>query len=688
MRFNTLTAIAMFLTVSMAVSNSHGTQLFHSKFVSVKKLEDQAAPDLFEPGCPPPANAYQISAYEVSNAEYADFLNAVASHADRYGLYAGMQAEHFWGGIVRSGRDGVFRYKPKDGYAKLPVTFVSWLDAVRYVNWLHHGRPVLGGDLASINRALNSGAYDVPDHGGDAQVHRSRDARYFIPSCGEWRAAAFIAQAGGGQSFGAVNASSSEKSSNAPSGRGVNFYKNGWALPYPHLAAVDQYPESAGPNGTLNQAGNVMEWVESPIGGDQRMALGGSLFLPEDALLPTYKDSELPSKKLSSFGFRVARAAGISETFVSSYEEGAPRRGVIEGVAQLVSGDFEWVRVGDPGNYSDYRTGAGCVDRVFEIGRGEVTNSQYAEFLNAVAADADTHNLFVPDMGSGVVGGVLRTRVDNRWSYKAAPGMEGRPAAYLSWFSLARLANWLHYGRPKGKQVLGVTEGDAKLGAYDTSRFGEFMSGDRVRLVSPALLVRNQGARYFIPSDDEWYKAAYYDPQRAGLLKYWRYPTKSDVPPSNLKGVGANYQSDSLGEGSPYYVSRRGDFPAQGHYPVLDMAGNLWEWTESWRGLGGEDCWRCDIPTKGLRGGSFNYIEIGLVNTNIDPGYPADKYFVYGGRLARTVSDGEGGWCAPRQVRSAFAQKMNVRNGLLALVSLFAGIILIAVGARRFRQNW
>ena len=55
-------------------------------------------------------------------------------------------------------------------------------------------------------------------------------------------------------------------------------------------------------------------------------------------------------------------------------------------------------------------------------------------------------------------------------------------------------------------------------------------------------VTRNAGAKYFLPSENEWYKAAFYKGggTNAG---YGLYPTKSDAnnPPSNvLSATGTN----------------------------------------------------------------------------------------------------------------------------------------------------
>lgn len=77
------------------------------------------------------------------------------------------------------------------------------------------------------------------------------------------------------------------------------------------------------------------------------------------------------------------------------------------------------VLVGDPGNAADPTTGYGSVAYTYHIGKTEVTNAQYATFLNAVAA-TDTNNLYNTDM-AGQFGGIIRFGVPGAYRYQATP---------------------------------------------------------------------------------------------------------------------------------------------------------------------------------------------------------------------------------------------------------------------------
>jgi formylglycine-generating enzyme required for sulfatase activity len=102
-----------------------------------------------------------------------------------------------------------------------------------------------------------------------------------------------------------------------------------------------------------------------------------------------------------------------------------------------------------------------------------------------------------------------------------------KPVNLVSWFDCARYCNWLHNAKPTGSQNSITTED----GAYTLN--GE-ISGDAVP--------KNAGAKYHIPTGDEWYKAAYYKGggTNAG---YWDYATQSDSLPTC---VAANSVGDGV----------------------------------------------------------------------------------------------------------------------------------------------
>jgi formylglycine-generating enzyme required for sulfatase activity len=100
-------------------------------------------------------------------------------------------------------------------------------------------------------------------------------------------------------------------------------------------------------------------------------------------------------------------------------------------------------------------------------------------------------------------------------------------------------------------------------------------------------VVRKAGATYFLPTVDEWYKAAYFDPNKPGGAGYWDYPTQSDTPPNNNApssdtGNSANFSAASYTIGPPYCSTPVGAYSqSDSAYGTFDQGGNILEWTES-----------------------------------------------------------------------------------------------------------
>ena len=128
------------------------------------------------------------------------------------------------------------------------------------------------------------------------------------------------------------------------------------------------------------------------------------------------------------------------------------------GTAQAVT--MDWVTVGNPGNAAD-DTGYGAVTYTYQIGKYEVTNAQYAEFLNAVAA-TDTNDLYNTEHGQRATAGASRAAAARgSYTYSAIGGREDMPVNYVSCWDSLRFANWLHNGQPAGAQDSTTTEDGA-----------------------------------------------------------------------------------------------------------------------------------------------------------------------------------------------------------------------------------
>ena len=250
---------------------------------------------------------------------------------------------------------------------------------------------------------------------------------------------------------------------------------------------------------------------------------------------------------------------------------------------------IDWVTVGDPGNSAD-TTGYGAVANSFRIMKFEFTNQQYADFLNAVAS-TDPYSLYNTVMSSNVRGGITRSGSSGSYTYSVKPNMGDKPVNYMSWFDAARVANWLQNGQGSGS---------TETGAYT-------LSG-----AEPGIAVAvNPGALYFLPTEDQWYKAAYY---KGGSTNagYWDYATQSDTAPTAVTagstGIGsagntgnfANFNKGADWNGQDGNVTTVGSNGGASAYGAFDMSGNMDEWNDL-DGLppSGEESLR------GVRGGAW-----------------------------------------------------------------------------------
>lgn len=233
------------------------------------------------------------------------------------------------------------------------------------------------------------------------------------------------------------------------------------------------------------------------------------------------------------------------------------------------------VLVGDPGNQD--RVNFGAVSYEYEIGTYEVTNSEYAAFLNSVAS-TDTHDLYNTDMDgatdavSGLqIGGIGRTGSSGSYSYNVLSGFGDRPVNFVSFWDAARFANWLTNGQPTGAQNSSSTEsGMYALGGVTKP------TGPITRQVDFSAM--NESG-FAVSSRDEWVKAAGYSGSPTGAPGgrdgYWDYPTQSNTVPSISEG--------NFDDSSPSVVGTTtvvGSYAFPSHYGTYDQLGNVHELTD------------------------------------------------------------------------------------------------------------
>jgi hypothetical protein len=259
---------------------------------------------------------------------------------------------------------------------------------------------------------------------------------------------------------------------------------------------------------------------------------------------------------------------------------------------------IDTVYIGDAGNPDDSRGiySYGGVGYEYCIGTYEVTNAQYAVFLNAVAA-TDTHGLFSTEM-SGSFGGINRSGSSGSYAYSAIKGRETNPVNFISFWDATRFANWLTNGQPTGAQGNGTTED----GMYNLNGVTNPTNASVTRQLDFSL--GQNGVA--VASENEWYKAAYYSgsPTGADGDGYWLYPTQSN----SITTADANYIFSSIGT-----VTAVGTYASNpSYYGTFDQGGNVSEWTDSFVGTYGR--W--------ARGGDFTFGEWSLESWNPGVGIP------------------------------------------------------------------
>jgi formylglycine-generating enzyme len=239
---------------------------------------------------------------------------------------------------------------------------------------------------------------------------------------------------------------------------------------------------------------------------------------------------------------------------------------------------IEFRPVGNPGNAGDPNAfGRGGVAYEYRIGRFEVTNAQYAAFLNAVAP-SDPRGLYNPSMSSDPRGGITRSGTDGSFTYAVKPNMGNKPVNFVSYFDALRMANWLTNG-----QGINGGSGSTESGAYT-------LNGNALVAITRDLANPNQ---VFLPTQDEFIKAGFHQPANQGgdTDNFWRFATRSNNSPviasatatgdiANPGATTVNYDSGCDWNGQNGNLTTVGSAGNSSFYGAFDMNGNVREWIE------------------------------------------------------------------------------------------------------------
>jgi hypothetical protein len=234
---------------------------------------------------------------------------------------------------------------------------------------------------------------------------------------------------------------------------------------------------------------------------------------------------------------------------------------------------YDWVTVGAPGNIAYegppeavYVNGRGAVDHRYRIMKTKIANRDWLEFSNAYRPYFNGQDII---------------QFESRWGYWDSDAGEYRTpdfarnwGAEVGWEYAARYANWLHNGKVNEQWAF-------ENGAYDTSTFTRNDDGTFNHQQT-----RNPDARFWLPSLDEYLKAAYYDPDKNGIGGWWTRPngTDNDLLMALPEDGGETYGELGRLNGDDWHTGGWDleQYPeTQTPWGMLDVSATTREWTES-----------------------------------------------------------------------------------------------------------
>lgn len=233
--------------------------------------------------------------------------------------------------------------------------------------------------------------------------------------------------------------------------------------------------------------------------------------------------------------------------------------------------------VGNPDNPVSPGGTLGGVNYLYRMADKEVTNAQYAQFLNSVdPTGTNSLNLWNSNMQSNSGGGInrdLAASVGSRYAVKTSTpsgtlvpsgqSYASMPVNFVNWFSAARFVNWLNAGQPTNSTAM-----NSGVYTVNSSTSGAIVSRS---------ITNSFANTYVLPSQDEWYKAAFF----VSGSTYRSFATGSNTAPSLTTtftipnaGNGGNVSAIPVNVGSYTNAS-------QSAWGMYDMFGNVGEMTDT-----------------------------------------------------------------------------------------------------------
>ena len=265
--------------------------------------------------------------------------------------------------------------------------------------------------------------------------------------------------------------------------------------------------------------------------------------------------------------------------------------------------NFTWQPVGSIGNAPNTATGLGRVTTNYKISAYDTTISQYVDFLNG--SDAGKQGLY--GVWNGSIGktqvattpaAISRSGSAGSYSYSLTDSaFASKPVNFVNWFSAARFVNW--YANGQSASASATETGSYTLNGQTTGN----------------IVARNANAQIFLPSADEWTKAAFYN---AAAQNYYLWPTTSNSTPTAVLPAGnetvtaansANYRAADAAADSLKMTNVGTYVNTKSTYGLFDMLGNVTQMTDT-TGTG------LDAGKYQALGGSFATTAAGLNSWN------------------------------------------------------------------------
>jgi formylglycine-generating enzyme required for sulfatase activity len=248
---------------------------------------------------------------------------------------------------------------------------------------------------------------------------------------------------------------------------------------------------------------------------------------------------------------------------------------------------IDFVNIGNTGNAAD-TTSYGAVPYEYRAGKNEISQLQITKATQIGMANVSA----------------------GAWT-------GSQPAANITWYEAAAFVNFLNTN-------------SGKTAAYDlTFSSGSWSmalwSSEQAWTAGGTNLYRNKNAFYFLPSENEWYKAAYYN---AAGSNYFLYPTaSSSVPTAVASGTNGGSAVFNSVASVPALVDSAGGLSP---YGTMGQGGNVWDWTES--AYSGTN--NSSSENRVYRGGDWFDSGDNLSSANRDSFSPSDQSASIGFRVA------------------------------------------------------